>query len=1012
MRVALGEIGSNLGLPSIGAAPLEYLKKAVGATKATGLAGSHRGKLLNQLGSLLNGIFARTRDQTTFEEAMQVTKDAVSATVGDTTEHATALINVCNRLSERYDQTGSRNEDLEDSLNFNAIALDGVSLSDPNRPLWQNNMGMALGERYSVSQDINDLEDSIRLTEESLQVINPMHVARKGIIFNLAIRLRDRFLSIGSREDLDRAISLFRQEALQEPDIDLPNRQLFMSYLATCFEHRFSNTSDLSDLNELIDFNREAMKLLPEDGDSNFRQLGNLSGALRNRFNRIGQMVDLDEAIQATREMLTKIPTQESDNRVAAMVNLAGHLVLKFFRTKNIEDLNQAISLSHQTISIDHSNRFLRLNNCGSQLLERFRHTRQISDLNESIALLREATLGKKDHHPNFLDLLTNLAFALEQRHRQFHEMGDLDEAVHLGRQSAQETSDDHPMKATRLFQFGLDIQHKYVHSKRPDDLHEAKEAFLDGLNNEKGDVTIRIAAGREFLKLCDINNDGQRAFSVAETIVNLIPLTASLSQRPSDKQYFLSQVAGSASDAAAIALHVGKRPASVIQLLETGRGVIAGTLQDLRVDVTVLEKSDADLANRFVKLRNTLDTPRNPRHNASMQLSSILDEIRRVSGFETFLLAGTDDQMTEAAANGHIIIINVSSYRCDALVIGHRFVQALELPNLKLEDIISRSNTLDSIDTLEWLWDVAIGPVLDLLGFTRTPAEGNAWPHVWWIPTGPLVRFPLHAAGHHLRGTHEAALDRVVSSYSVSVKAITNTRKQHLARGDGSECGLDAILVSMPETPGQGSLQYAKSEIDEVEKLCSAMGLTCTQPEANQHDVLTALDRCRVFHFAGHGGTHPTDPLSSLLLLKDYQTRPLTVGSLLDKNLQSKRPFLAYLSACGTGQIKDTTSVDESIHLTSAFQLAGFRHVVGTLWSVDDEVCLDVARATYEAIREHGFEDSSVSLGLHQGLRSLRDKWVASQKDPVGSERDIAVLSVSVKDRRLLWVPYVHFGV
>ncbi|KAL4981558.1 hypothetical protein BDW68DRAFT_183374 [Aspergillus falconensis] len=69
------------------------------------------------------------------------------------------------------------------------------------------------------------------------------------------------------------------------------------------------------------------------------------------------------------------------------------------------------------------------------------------------------------------------------------------------------------------------------------------------------------------------------------------------------------------------------------------------------------------------------------------------------------------------------------------------------------------------------------------------------------------------------------------------------------------------------------------------------------------------------------------------------------TVTSLLETNICEHSPFLAYLSARGTGQIKDERFIDESIHLIRAFQLAGFRHVIGTLWNVNAETCMYMAR-------------------------------------------------------------------
>lgn len=156
--------------------------------------------------------------------------------------------------------------------------------------------------------------------------------------------------------------------------------------------------------------------------------------------------------------------------------------------------------------------------------------------------------------------------------------------------------------------------------------------------------------------------------------------------------------------------------------------------------------------------------------------------------------------------------------------------------------------------------------------------------------------------------------------------------------------------------------------------------------------------------------------------------------------NLREHAPFLAYLSACGTGQMKRYNLVDESIYLISAYQLAGFRHVIGTLWKVSDQCCVDIARATYESMIDSGLSDQGVSWGLHRATRKLRDKWVKRQKqDGSLSERAVRVLrndnSNVASDRKcckdesgrdiviieddepevgeqLQWAPYVHFGV
>lgn len=201
--------------------------------------------------------------------------------------------------------------------------------------------------------------------------------------------------------------------------------------------------------------------------------------------------------------------------------------------------------------------------------------------------------------------------------------------------------------------------------------------------------------------------------------------------------------------------------------------------------------------------------------------------------------------------------------------------------------------------------------------------------------------------------------------------------------------------------------------------------------------DVTSRLPNCSVFHFAGHGYTDKEKPSNSRLVLEDI---PLTVGDLLEMNLYDHSPFLAYLSACSTGQIKDDKFIDESIHLISAFQMAGFRHVIGTLWDVNDEQCVDIARYTYEGMRDGGMTDESVCYGLHMATRTLRDHWVGMSAGPnrkcsgtglgTGRAREQVdrpgprgkdqgefqlsrdVLVCDDREERVHWVPYIHFGV
>ncbi len=159
-----------------------------------------------------------------------------------------------------------------------------------------------------------------------------------------------------------------------------------------------------------------------------------------------------------------------------------------------------------------------------------------------------------------------------------------------------------------------------------------------------------------------------------------------------------------------------------------------------------------------------------------------------------------------------------------------------------------------------------------------------------------------------------------------------------------------------MRETPDLSVnriLPSAAEEIEMLRDLCPSFRLRPIISSLRKDDVLAHLQTCKLFHFAGHGQSDPVEPSQNCLLLEDWRTNPLTVGDLRDSRLQENPPFLAYLSACSTGANEAVRFADEGIHLISAFQLEGFRHVVGTLWEVSDKYCVDVARVLYETLRD-----------------------------------------------------------
>jgi hypothetical protein len=226
----------------------------------------------------------------------------------------------------------------------------------------------------------------------------------------------------------------------------------------------------------------------------------------------------------------------------------------------------------------------------------------------------------------------------------------------------------------------------------------------------------------------------------------------------------------------------------------------------------------------------------------------------------------------------------------------------------------------------------------------------------------------PVHASGHHHTGgdaTSASVIDRVACSYTPTIRALTHARRI-LPATASEKCdgrpGADhrVVVVAMPYTPDASDLPGAQEEAAEIQRRFPGRVTLLTGEEATHDTVLTALTTGRWAHFACHGYSDPSNPSASYLLLADHQQRPLTVMDVA--RLRLDEAGLTFLSACSTART-GAKLADEAIHLSSAFQLAGYRHVIATLWPIGDLPAVHIATAAYAALTIGGEHDSACAV-------------------------------------------------
>ncbi|RDA94098.1 hypothetical protein CP533_5265 [Ophiocordyceps camponoti-saundersi (nom. inval.)] len=895
--------------------------------------------------------------------------------------------------------------DVEEVMFLNRDVLNKIPLDNPVRVQFLRNIRNCLSTRFKRADMIEDAKEAISIGREIIAALPGDNPSLSECLNSVGTDLYNYYSRTDAVDYLEEAIRITRQAVATSP-LDDVYRPETLSHLGQLLGQLFSRKGTIEDLDESISVSRQSIATTPLDDSDRPRRLDKICNLLGQRFLSTGAMEDLEEAISLTRQAIAVLPLDHPD-RLASLGNLANRLNWRFSRTNAIQDIDEAISLSRHAIAavpLDHAMRARYLVNFANHLYDRFSSTDRVEDLEEAVSVARQSLTATPADHPDRSVGLSNLGLLLSDRFTRTGRMEDIEEAISLCRKAIATTAFNHPNRFSWLNNLAVHLDRRFSRTGAMEDCNESIECLQSALRSEISPIGIRIMAGRGLLSRSRLLQRGGESCNDAQLAVSLIPLSVSTTLSASDKRHIVYEAVGISSDAAAIALHFGQGALAAMQLLETGRGILISSISDIRTDLSDLREQHPQLAKSFEELKSCLSTTTSSSSSSNNQLDSskvsavsssnydsryeagrrlplLLKEIRTKSGFERFLLPPTEEDLCRAAEAGPIITLNVSSHRCDALIIEGSGIRAIPLPRLSKADILARLGNVRSVETLQWLWDVVVGPVLSSLGFAGDqPATASSWPHVWWIATGPLSKFPLHAAGYHMATeNNNTAVDRVISSYSSSVKTIIRSR--HLAGKDQhyeAKSSATVALASMKETPGQSSLIHAADEISAVRALCtlSPLNLTAVSPRPIRSDVLAALATCNIFHFAGHGSTD-SDPLRSRLFLEDWEEHPLIVADLIETDLSSNFPFLAYLSACDTGQNPENETADEGIHLASALHLAGFRHVIGTLWEVDDSLCVDVAKLFYRSLSENGLNDGSVSSGLHLAVRSLRDEWM-----------------------------------
>lgn len=1013
---------------------IEYSKQTVTAyeeaLKIAPLKGDGRGKCLQLLAYALLVQHKLNASSDDLNLGIQYVTEAISVLPERHALLSDCFSTLSTGLNARFQLTNCR-DDLNGAIEAGRKAIELIpnTMHDVQQSGIMNDFGLVLQARYLLTGSLEDLDEAIVFKQRAVMLALKNHPSEALFKSNLGNSLRERFCRTGSVEDLDNAVQIL-ESAVQQTPFNCSERSMYLGTLSSALRARYSRRGDIADLNKAVQIKEEAVQYIPKNHADRSIYLNGAGKSYMARYQRLYSSEDLKKGLAYLEEAVEN-SSRGHCQYVYWITSLGEGLVLKYSTMDSSESLDRAIIIFEQALSLTDIKGldYISIQDSLADALEkRFDKYGNFEDLERAFNNYITSLLATPENDRVRPQRMRNLGDTFRKRFQITKDINDLNQAIDLYEAAILATAEDDPDWALCSYALGGSLAARSELSSNLEDCHRALEVLIAGAEVLSAPPSTRFAnafsAGKAIYKLSEV--ELAVAAACFRRAVELLPLCVPRALTFRDRLRPLSYCGNIANIAADTALRAGLPPSDIVEMLELGRGVIASLYLDTRSDIKILDNQHPELAKRYWDLRNALDSQPNSlvsmhqdtvldshhRHALSNEFDIILTTIRGLPGFERFMLGPSSTEMMALAKEGPIVVFNIADCS-SAFLVTREKISSLLLPDLKYSELEMRAKLAvggmedemlasyddrksDMSDILEWLWDVAVGPVLEELGFTHTPGGNEEWPHVWWVPNNWLSILPIHAAGYHKKGSTKNVLDRVISSYIPTVRSLSYARERNVKLSDGEVD--EILLVGMPTTPEQPDLPYVESELRNIcEVIPKATSTVIKNPKKG--DIIPLISRARVVHFACHGESVPGDPSQSFLSLDDWRSDPLTVTDIIALKLNCG---LMYLSACHAATCHSENLLEEAIHIAGAYHLAGIPHVIATLWQIGDYYSADLAKLFYNGLLDSfGQIDFTRSAeSLHKSVRHLRDQT-----------RRIPGFVREADPDPLIWAPYIHMG-
>ncbi|MFB7505604.1 CHAT domain-containing protein [Streptomyces broussonetiae] len=921
---------------------------------------------------------------------------------------------------------------LDRSVALNRESVRSAPPGLPARTLMLASLRDVLRDRYDQRGRPADLTEALGVAHEALDVLPGGHCARLKATQLLIALERARYEATGDADSLRTAVEGTGRPALTQSGGALGDRAALESSLCGALTSLARHTDEAPLLDEAVDLGWDAVGRAAADSDVVSRN--NLAAALIARGTRLGSLDDLNSAIEVLRAATAAGDAQHSSEAATtlmAALRARADLTGRAADERDAEAAEEYLKEALRRASAGHPHRRVQeaavthgqagvaaarraLDALPLAHVERpfvaARLAQALADAgrrSEAVEVARQAaalvTGGRAAVDAN--RVLGKLLMGADEHGVVVHE-GEMLAAFTTAAEACAET--DYVYAEVKTGQ-AVALLDRFHRGEDASDRREAVAALRAAAEADGSSVQDRLFAARCWAGVAMEAGDRADALVAARAAVTLLREFGWAGLDRDDQVRSIQDGKAMPREAAALAIDNGQ-PELAVELLEQGRSVLWTSTLHLRGDLAALAAHDPARAAELEQVRATLNEDDRLDGEERLRLArrwqQLVREVRGSEEFAGFLGPPAFDELAPAAAEGPVAIVNISTIRCAAiLVLPDGKTDVVKLPGVDVPGIDAVANTyLRALaaaaepgatflvredarhtvhDTLEWLWDRIARPVLDRLAW---PTESTDPPRLWWCPTASLTVLPLHAAGRYPRAaadpTEPVGLPyAAVSSYTTTLSALVDARRR------AAPVDPTLLAVALTDTErGHAVLPGVAKELRALDEILGRHRLTIlAEDEATSAAVRRQLPAHAWAHFACHGWLDMTSPAGSGLCLRDGDLNLLDIA-----DLRLDTADLAFLSACqtrlGAGQLPD-----EAVHTAAALRIAGFRHVVATLWSISDQAAPQVAAAFYRRLDgSDGPTSADVARALHHAVGELRARHPT---DPT------------------LWVPFVHDG-